>query len=63
MLSNWISFLVYPNLFEIKGFVVVIIVVVVLWVDMGEVVLSLGTKLAVWLRRPYIFSLFFSVFF
>jgi hypothetical protein len=24
MLSDWVSFLVYPNLFEIKGFVVVV---------------------------------------
>jgi hypothetical protein len=28
MLSDWVSFLAYPNLFEIKGFVVVDIVVV-----------------------------------
>jgi hypothetical protein len=26
MLSDWISFLVYPNLFEIKDFVVVVVV-------------------------------------
>jgi hypothetical protein len=26
MLSDWVSFLAYPNLFEIKGFVVVVIV-------------------------------------
>jgi hypothetical protein len=24
MLSDWVSFLVYPNLFRIKGFVVVV---------------------------------------
>jgi hypothetical protein len=28
MLSDWISFLAYPNLFGIKGFVVVVVVVV-----------------------------------
>jgi hypothetical protein len=27
MLSDWVSFLVYPNLFGIKGFVVVVVVV------------------------------------
>jgi hypothetical protein len=27
MLSNWVSFLTYPNLFGIKGFVVVVVVV------------------------------------
>jgi hypothetical protein len=25
MLSNWVSFLAYPNLFEIKDFVVVVV--------------------------------------
>jgi hypothetical protein len=29
MLSDWVSFLAYPNLFGIKGFVVVVVVVVV----------------------------------
>jgi hypothetical protein len=29
MLSDWVSFLAYPNLFDIKGFVVVVVVVVV----------------------------------
>jgi hypothetical protein len=29
MLSDWVSFLAYPNLFRIKGFVVVVVVVVV----------------------------------
>jgi acetoin utilization deacetylase AcuC-like enzyme len=28
MLSDWVSFLAYPNLFGIKGFVVVVVVVV-----------------------------------
>jgi hypothetical protein len=28
MLSNWVSFLAYPNLFGIKGFVVVVVVTV-----------------------------------
>jgi hypothetical protein len=27
MLSDWVSFLAYPNLFGIKGFVVVVVVV------------------------------------
>jgi hypothetical protein len=27
MFSNWVSFLAYPNLFGIKGFVVVVVVV------------------------------------
>jgi hypothetical protein len=26
MFSNWVSFLAYPNLFGIKGFVVVVVV-------------------------------------
>jgi hypothetical protein len=30
MLLDWVSFLAYPNLFEIKGFVVVVVVVVVI---------------------------------
>jgi hypothetical protein len=25
MISDWVSFLAYPNLFEIKGFVVVVV--------------------------------------
>jgi hypothetical protein len=29
MFSDWVSFLAYPNLFEIKRFVVVVVVVVV----------------------------------
>jgi hypothetical protein len=29
MLSDWVSFLAYPNLFGIKDFVVVVVVVVV----------------------------------
>jgi hypothetical protein len=29
MLSDWVSFLAYPNLFGIKGFVVVVVVIVV----------------------------------
>jgi hypothetical protein len=29
MFSDWVSFLAYPNLFGIKGFVVVVVVVVV----------------------------------
>jgi hypothetical protein len=29
MFSDWVSFLAYPNLFVIKGFVVVVVVVVV----------------------------------
>jgi hypothetical protein len=29
MLSDWVSFLVYLNLFGIKGFIVVVVVVVV----------------------------------
>jgi hypothetical protein len=29
ILSDWISFLTYPNIVEIKGFVVVVVVVVV----------------------------------
>jgi hypothetical protein len=29
MLLDWVSFLAYPNLFGIKGFVVVVVVVVV----------------------------------
>jgi hypothetical protein len=29
ILSGWVSFLTYPNLFGIKGFVVVVVVVVV----------------------------------
>jgi hypothetical protein len=29
MFSDWVSFLVYPNLFGIKGFVVVVVVAVV----------------------------------
>jgi hypothetical protein len=29
ILSDWVSFLAYPNLFEIKGFVVVVVVVYV----------------------------------
>jgi hypothetical protein len=28
MLLDWVSFLAYPNLFEIKGFVVVVVVVI-----------------------------------
>jgi hypothetical protein len=28
MLSDWVSFLAYPNLFGIKGFIVIIVVVV-----------------------------------
>jgi hypothetical protein len=28
-LSDWVSFLAYPNLFGIKGFVVVVVVVVI----------------------------------
>jgi muramidase (phage lysozyme) len=28
MILDWVPFLVYPNLFEIKGFVVVVIIVV-----------------------------------
>jgi hypothetical protein len=32
MLSDWVSFLAYPNLFGIKGFVVVVVVVVMLYV-------------------------------
>jgi hypothetical protein len=28
MLSDWVSFLAYPDLFEIKGFAVVVVVVV-----------------------------------
>jgi hypothetical protein len=27
MLSDWVSFLAYPNLFGIKGFVVIVIVI------------------------------------
>jgi hypothetical protein len=27
MLSDWVSFLAYPNLFEIKGFVVVVVLI------------------------------------
>jgi hypothetical protein len=27
MFFDWVSFLAYPNLFEIKGFVVVVVVV------------------------------------
>jgi hypothetical protein len=30
MLLDWVSFLAYPNLFGIKGFVVVVVVVVVM---------------------------------
>jgi hypothetical protein len=30
MLSDWVSFLAYPNLFGIKGFVVVVVEYVVL---------------------------------
>jgi hypothetical protein len=29
MISDWVPFLAYPNLFGIKGFVVVVVVVVV----------------------------------
>jgi hypothetical protein len=29
MISGWVSFLAYPNIFGIKGFVVVVVVVVV----------------------------------
>jgi hypothetical protein len=29
MLSDWVLFLAYPNLFGIKGFIVVVVVVVV----------------------------------
>jgi hypothetical protein len=29
MFSDWILFLAYPNLFRIKGFVVVVVVVVI----------------------------------
>jgi hypothetical protein len=31
ILSDWVSFLAYPNLFGIKGFVVVVVVVVVVF--------------------------------
>jgi hypothetical protein len=31
MLSDWVSFLAYPNLFGIKGFVVVVVVVYTLY--------------------------------
>jgi hypothetical protein len=31
MLSDWVSFRTYPNLFGIKGFVVVVVVVVVVY--------------------------------
>jgi hypothetical protein len=34
-LSDWVSFLAYPNLFGIKGFVVTVVVVVVVS-DMDE---------------------------
>jgi hypothetical protein len=27
MFSDWVSFLTYPNLFEIKGFIVVVVVI------------------------------------
>jgi hypothetical protein len=30
ILSDWVSFVTYPNLFGIKGFVVVVVVVVVM---------------------------------
>jgi hypothetical protein len=30
MLSDWVSFLAYPNLFGIKGFVVIVVVVVII---------------------------------
>jgi hypothetical protein len=33
MLSDWVLFLAYPNLFGIKGFIVVVVVVVVLLVS------------------------------
>jgi hypothetical protein len=33
LLSDWVSFLAYPNLFGIKGFVVVVVVVVKLFLD------------------------------
>jgi hypothetical protein len=33
MLSDWVSFLAYPNIFGIKGFVVVVVVVVVVCVN------------------------------
>jgi hypothetical protein len=28
MIFDWISFLVYPNLFQIKGFVVVVVTII-----------------------------------
>jgi hypothetical protein len=37
MLSNWVSFLAYPNLFGIKGVVVVVVVLFVLYPVSGEV--------------------------
>jgi hypothetical protein len=33
MLSDWVSFLAYPNLFGIKGFIIVVVVVVVVVVE------------------------------
>jgi hypothetical protein len=36
ILSDWVSFLAYPNLFGIKGFVVVIVVVVFIHHDMEQ---------------------------
>jgi hypothetical protein len=38
MLSDWVSFLAYPNLFGIKGFVVVVVVVVCKRIRYGRII-------------------------
>jgi hypothetical protein len=35
MLSDWVSFLAYPNLFGIKGFVVVVLIPKLEWIEMA----------------------------
>jgi hypothetical protein len=49
MFSDWVSFLAYPNLFGIKGFVVVVVVVVF---DMGngKTFFSLSKWVRVWVK-------------
>jgi hypothetical protein len=37
LLSDWVLFLAYPNLFGIKGFVVVVVVVVVFKTQLWEI--------------------------